>query len=184
MEVVVAPDKFRGTLSAAEAAKAMASGARELGWMARESPLADGGEGTLEVLGGPNRTSTVTGPLGAAVVAGWRLEGDLAVIEMATASGALPRRPSGGQRPGRCDDVWNGRAHRRGDPVRCAADHRRRRRLGYDRRWLGAIDALGHRRFTQDGVAVEVACDVESRFSKRHRCSRRRRVPMIRRWRR
>ncbi len=54
MHLVAAPDKFRGTLSASEAAQAMANGARDLGWTARERPLADGGEGSLEVLGGSN----------------------------------------------------------------------------------------------------------------------------------
>ena len=49
--------------------------------------MADGGEGTLEALGGPNRTTTVTGPLGAPVDAAWRLDGRTAVIEMAAASG-------------------------------------------------------------------------------------------------
>ena len=45
--------------------------------------MADGGEGTLDALGGPNRTTTVTGPLGAPVEAAWRLDGRTAVIEMA-----------------------------------------------------------------------------------------------------
>jgi glycerate kinase len=50
-------------------------------------PVADGGEGTLDVLGGPNRTTTVTGPLGEPVEAGWRLTGRLAVVEAARACG-------------------------------------------------------------------------------------------------
>lgn len=49
--------------------------------------MADGGEGTLDALGGPNRTTVVTGPLGAPVEAEWRLDGRTAVIEMARASG-------------------------------------------------------------------------------------------------
>ena len=57
------------------------------GWTSTELPLADGGEGTLDVLGGPNRTSTVDGPLGDAVEARWRFDGRTAVIEMARASG-------------------------------------------------------------------------------------------------
>ena len=52
-------------------------------------PLADGGEGTLDALGGSNRVSQVTGPLGDPVEARWRISGDLAVIEMAEASGLL-----------------------------------------------------------------------------------------------
>ena len=49
--------------------------------------MADGGEGTLDVLGGPNRTTLVTGPLGHPVEAAWRLHRGVAVIEMARASG-------------------------------------------------------------------------------------------------
>ena len=49
--------------------------------------MSDGGDGLLEVLGGPNRSTTVTGPLGDLVVAEWRLAKGTAVIEMALASG-------------------------------------------------------------------------------------------------
>src|SRR4051812_50212192 len=49
--------------------------------------MADGGEGTLEALGGANRTSVVTGPLGDPVNAEWRMYRGTAVIEMARASG-------------------------------------------------------------------------------------------------
>lgn len=49
--------------------------------------MADGGEGTLDVLGGANRTTLVTGPLGQPVEAAWRLHRGIAVIEMARASG-------------------------------------------------------------------------------------------------
>ena len=49
--------------------------------------MADGGEGTLLALGGPNRTTRVTGPLGQPVEAQWRLHRGVAVIEMAAASG-------------------------------------------------------------------------------------------------
>lgn len=49
--------------------------------------MADGGEGTLDALGGPNRSTTVSGPLGDAVDAEWRLSRGTAVVEMARASG-------------------------------------------------------------------------------------------------
>jgi glycerate kinase len=87
MRILIAPDKFRGTASAVEAANALASGAREAGWEPVTVPLADGGEGTLEALGGPTETSTVTGPLGTPVEAAWRLKDGHAVVEMARASG-------------------------------------------------------------------------------------------------
>lgn len=87
MRVVAAPDKFRGTATAHDVAAAVAAAARASGHHCDEVPLADGGEGTLDVLGGANRTSLVAGPLGDAVAAGWRLAGGVAVIEMARASG-------------------------------------------------------------------------------------------------
>jgi glycerate 2-kinase len=87
VRTVIAPDKFRGTATAVEAAAALAEGARDAGWDVVTLPLADGGEGTLEAFGGPTRTSRVTGPLGLPVEAAWRLAGEVAVVEMARASG-------------------------------------------------------------------------------------------------
>jgi glycerate kinase len=87
MRVVAAPDKLRGTATAREVAGAVGRAAQGAGWACDERPLADGGEGTLDALGGPNRTTTVTGPLGDPVLAAWRLDGRTAVIEMARASG-------------------------------------------------------------------------------------------------
>ena len=82
------PDKLRGTATAAEAAAAIGRAAATAGWDCDEIPVADGGEGTLDVLGGGNRTTTVSGPLGDDVAATWRY-GRTAVIEMAQASGLL-----------------------------------------------------------------------------------------------
>ena len=87
MHVVAAPDKFRGTLTAREVAAGVSSAAEGEGWTCARVPGADGGEGTLEALGGPNRTTTVTGPLGDLVAAPWRRAGESAVLEMAGASG-------------------------------------------------------------------------------------------------
>ena len=83
----MAPDKFRGTASASQAVAALTAGLQALGHEAIACPLADGGEGLLEVLGGANRIATVTGPLGDPVEAAWRFVGRSAVIEMALASG-------------------------------------------------------------------------------------------------
>ena len=87
VRVVAAPDKFRGTATAPQVAAAIARAATRAGWDCDEVPLADGGEGTLDALGGANRTTVVTGPLGDSVRAGWRLANRIAVIEMAQASG-------------------------------------------------------------------------------------------------
>ena len=95
MRVVIAPDKFKGSLTALEAAEAMARGLSRVDPCAEidRVPMADGGEGTVAALvaatGGSYRTVTVTGPLGEPVVASLGLLGDgrTAVLEMASASG-------------------------------------------------------------------------------------------------
>jgi glycerate kinase len=87
MRVLAAVDKFRGTATATQVASAIGHACWELGLDCVEAPIADGGEGTLDALGGPNRTTRVTDPLGQPVEAQWRLAGDTAVIEMARASG-------------------------------------------------------------------------------------------------
>lgn len=89
MRVVICPDKFRGTATATEAAQAIAEGVSASANDVAVLPMADGGEGTLDALGGSNRTSQVTGPLGDPVHARWRISGDSAVVEMAEASGLL-----------------------------------------------------------------------------------------------
>jgi len=97
MRVVIAPDKFKGSLTAPQAAEAMARGVAAAWPEASidQVPMADGGEGTVAALvaatGGTYEAATVTGPLGEPVVAFYGLLGDgwTAVIEMATASGLV-----------------------------------------------------------------------------------------------
>jgi glycerate 2-kinase len=90
---LVAPDSFKGTFSAAEVAAAIARGLRAAGREAEELPVADGGEGTMDVLlqalGGERRTATVDDPLGRPVEAAFALlpDGRTAVVEAAQASG-------------------------------------------------------------------------------------------------
>jgi glycerate 2-kinase len=97
VRVLVAPDKFKGTLTAEEAAEAIARG-WERGDPTAEVevvPMADGGEGTLDAmvaaLGGERVTREVSGPLGDPVTAEFAVvpteSGDLGVVEMARASG-------------------------------------------------------------------------------------------------
>ena len=92
LPVLVAPDSFKGTFSAREVAAAIAAGLRSADREARELPVADGGEGTMEVLvtalGGEVRVATVSDPLGRPIEAGFALLPDgTAVVEMAQASG-------------------------------------------------------------------------------------------------
>jgi len=100
MRVVIAPDSFKGSVSAQRVAQAIERGVLAVFPEAQvvKVPIADGGEGTvpalLEATGGQARRSVVRGPLGEPVEAGWGVLGDgrTAVIEMAAASG-LPLVP-------------------------------------------------------------------------------------------
>jgi glycerate kinase len=87
--VLVAPDSFKGTFSAAQVAAALARGLRDGGREAVELPIADGGEGTLDALGGDLRRATVSDPLGRPVEARFALidDGRTGVVEAAEASG-------------------------------------------------------------------------------------------------
>jgi glycerate kinase len=119
--VVVAPDKFKGSLTATEVAhtiadafcgsflSALSAGAGErgfdtTGWavVATELPVADGGEGTVEAAirsaGFGAVTVDVTGPTGDRVEATYARDGDTAIVEMAQASG-LDRLPGGVRAP-------------------------------------------------------------------------------------
>ncbi|BCS52579.1 glycerate kinase [Geobacter sp. SVR] len=95
MKIVIAPDSFKESLSALEAAEQIAAGFREVFPDGEYVlvPLADGGEGTVQAMvaatGGRIVPVDATGPLGTAVPAFYGLTGDgrTAVIEMAAASG-------------------------------------------------------------------------------------------------
>ncbi|MFH8380428.1 glycerate kinase [Kitasatospora sp. NPDC018058] len=101
--VVVAPDKFKGTLEGAEVAARIAAGIRRAvpGTEVRELPVADGGEGTLAAAlaaGFTRVPAKVAGPTGLPVDAALAVRGDTAVVELAQASG-LARLPGGRTAP-------------------------------------------------------------------------------------
>jgi glycerate kinase len=101
MKIIVAPDSFKGNMSAPEACDLIEAGIRgaEKDAEVRKIPLADGGEGTARAVtlaaGGRFVKKTVTGPLGGPVEAEFGLidEGRTAVLDLAGASGIelLPR---------------------------------------------------------------------------------------------
>lgn len=161
---IVAPDKFRGSLTAPEAADAMAAGVEAAGFESRRVPLADGGEGTLDALlaarGGSVRSATVTGPLGDPVQAEWALLPDgTGIIEMARASGLSLVQ-------GRNDPL---RASTRGTGELINAALRggaRRVVVGVGGSattdgGLAAVETLG---WSLSGQDVTVACDVSTPF--------------------
>jgi glycerate 2-kinase len=117
--VLIACDKFKGTLTAAEACAAVAAGVLEI-WPKAECllrPMADGGEGTslviCEALGGEWRTAEVAGPRGQPVQAGyaWLPETKTAVIEMSEASG-LKLVPPSHRNPWRLNTAGTGQLMR------------------------------------------------------------------------
>ena len=190
--LVAAPDKFRGTATAAEAAAAASRGARAVGWSAEELPLADGGEGTLDVLasalGGERRHAIVRGPLGEPVEAAWLFvphglprgvllladagrtvpeaeDGPVAVIESALAAGrALLAEPEG-------DDPVRARTDGVGDLILTAVEAGARLVVvgaggtATTDGGCGALSAVGSRA-RLSGASIVVACDVSTRFRK------------------
>ncbi len=100
-KVAIAPDSFKGSLSALEAAETIEQGLKNVlkNVACRKIPMADGGEGTVQAIaestGGKTFTRTVTGPRGKKVKAHFGMTGDgrTAVIEMAAASGLALLKP-------------------------------------------------------------------------------------------
>lgn len=126
MKIVIAPDSFKDSLDAAGVARAIAAGLSEAWPEAElvECPMADGGEGTMEVIlaasRGELRRQTVRGPLGQYVEAGWGWlpQSRTAIIEMAQASG-LQQVPTG-QRDACRSSTWG-----TGELIAAALDSRR-----------------------------------------------------------
>jgi glycerate 2-kinase len=163
---LVAPDSFKGTFSADEVAAAIARGLRAAGREAEELPVADGGEGTMDVLlgalRGERRTVAVSDPLGRPVEAEFALlrDGRTAIVEMARASGLS--LVSEDER-----DAWAASTRGTGELIAAAA------RAGAETAIVtvggsattdggaGAVEALA-----QAGVApeIEVVCDVRTPF--------------------
>ena len=125
--------------------------------------MADGGEGTLEALGGANRDTLVTGPLGDAVTAGWRMSGTEAVIEMARASGLALVDGADGNDPIAASTTGTG------ELVAEAVEAGARRIIvgvGGSATTDGGFGALRAMYPLQRlrGVELVVACDVRTRF--------------------
>lgn len=91
--VLLAPDAFKGTMSARSVVAALAAGLRARGVRALECPIADGGEGTIDVLlpalGGRIHRAPCSDALGRPVEARWAMlaDGRTALVEVAEASG-------------------------------------------------------------------------------------------------
>ncbi|MBJ8340773.1 glycerate kinase [Antrihabitans sp. YC3-6] len=121
MHVLIAPDKFKGSLTAAEVADALAAGIADAGcgWTTVQLPIADGGDGTVAaaVANGwtPVGVST-TGPTGRPLVANYAVRGDRAVVELASAVGL-------DKLPGRVPDPLGASTFGLGTVIAHALDH-------------------------------------------------------------
>ena len=126
--------------------------------------MADGGEGLLEVLGGPNRVNKVTGPLGIPVDAPWRLHRGTAIIEMALASGLMLAGGAGGNDPMEATTTGTGELI---DAAVTAGAKRIIVGLGGSATTDGGLGALKAIRSPArlKGVELLVACDVTTTFT-------------------
>lgn len=168
--ILIAPDKFRATASAHEVAAAATRAAQRFGHTVETMPLADGGEGLLDVIGGNVEHSEVHDPLGNLVIAEWRFldeaSGHLvptAVLEMAKASGlALV----GGAA---ANDPMAASTRGTGELIRAALDRGARRiiiGLGGSATTdggLGAVDAVADDPRLGE-IELLAACDVTTAF--------------------
>ena len=162
MHVVVATDKFRGTATAAEVGGAVATAVEGTGGECDVMRVADGGEGFLDAMGGANRTTLVTGPLGDPVEAAWRISSGQAVVEMAQASG-LALVADGDHDPVAASTYGTG------ELIGAAIDAGAKRVLvgvggsATTDGGFGALRALYPLQRLR-GIDIRVACDVRTRF--------------------
>jgi glycerate 2-kinase len=163
---LVAPDSFKGTFSAPQVAAAIASGLRDAGRAAQELPVADGGEGTMDVLlavlGGERRTVEASDPLGRPVQADFALieDGRVAVVETAQASGlGLVEEDE--------RDAWSASTRGTGELIVAAVEAGAERVIvtvggsATTDGGAGALEALSDAGVT---VELDVLCDVRTPF--------------------
>ncbi|MBM3214883.1 glycerate kinase [Candidatus Poribacteria bacterium] len=163
MKIVIAPDSFKGSLSAQDAAEAIAQGFRRVFPDAHceTIPMADGGEGTAQSLvdatGGRRVHVEVRGPTGRRVVAHFGLlgDGETAAIEMAAASG-LPLIPFGERNPLKATTYGTG------ELIRAALDEGARKLIigiggsATNDGGAGMAQALGAKLLDADGNELEL----------------------------
>lgn len=163
MKIVIAPQAFKGTLSAGRAAEAMAEAALSVfpGADVASCPVADGGDGTLDALveatGGAYHTVQTTGPLGEPCTARWGSLGDgrTAVVETAQACGLALLPPD-------VRDPLGATTHGVGAVLRAALDAGLRRVIlgiggsATNDGGAGLAASLGVRLLRADGEAISI----------------------------
>jgi glycerate kinase len=176
MRILVAPDKFKSSLSAGEAARIIANGILEVAPHIEVDvqPLADGGEGTIsvitEALGGEIVDCAAHDAMGRPVPAafGWVEETKLAVIEISQASGLW--RIAANER-----DPWRASTFGTGEVIRAALSYGAERVMvglggsATNDAGAGMAAALGFKFLDRDGATVD---PMPGNFSKIHRVIR------------
>jgi len=167
---LVAPDSFKGTISAPAVAATIAAGIREAGGEADVCPVADGGEGTAEALraalGGEVRRATAHDPLGRPIESEFVLlaGGETAAIDTASASGLPLVAPA--ERDAEAASTYG-----TGELIAAAVAAGARRVIlaaggsATTDGGAGAIEAL-RERGGLGGAALEVLCDVTTPFER------------------
>ncbi|MCL4103550.1 UNVERIFIED_CONTAM: hypothetical protein GTU68_059629 [Idotea baltica] len=158
MRLLIAPDKFKGSMSAGTVARILGEKVAAAGFEISEMPIADGGEGTTEVLcevlGGKMVEIEVSDAMGTPVVASYALAGETAVIEMSAASG-LWRIPEANRNP------WLASTFGTGEMLRDAISEKKAKRVvigiggsATNDGGAGMARALGYRFFDRDSADV------------------------------
>ncbi|HEV3157997.1 MAG TPA: glycerate kinase [Candidatus Baltobacteraceae bacterium] len=159
MQILIAPDKFKGSCSAPDVAEALARGVRSVDPQSEITiiPMADGGEGTVAafIAGGARALScTVRGPLETPVHARFALDGTTAIVEMAAASGLVLLDP-------RERDARRASTYGTGEMIRSALDAGATRLLigiggsATNDAGAGMLSALGVRFLDERGRELE-----------------------------
>jgi glycerate kinase len=157
-KIVIAPDKFKGSLSAKDASEAMQRGVLEVkpNAVCILCPMADGGEGTVDVflaMGSQRHAVLVSGPLGDPVDAVFAMNDRTAILEMASASG-LELIPRDRRNPTRTMTFGTG------EMIRAALDAGASRMIvgiggsATNDAGIGMLWALGVRFFDVDGAEL------------------------------
>ena len=169
MRFLVAPDSFKGTFDAFEVAEAVAAGVERAGAEADRCPVADGGEGTMEVLlgalGGERQTMAVQDPLRRQISAEFAHLGDggTAVVETARAAGltlvAAEERDAERADTYGAGELIAAALATGAETVLVAVGGSATSDGG-----RGAIEALGERGALEAAARIEVLCDVRTPF--------------------
>lgn len=169
MHFLVAPDSFKGTFGAREVAEAIATGVEDAGAIADRCPVADGGEGTMEVLlgalGGERRQVDVHDPLRRPIAAEFGLlaDGRTAVVETARACGLslvapADRDPEGADTYG-AGELIAAAVEAGAEEILVAVGGSATTDGGE-----GAVEALRERGALELAGRLQVLCDVEAAF--------------------